>query len=86
MDIEHIETNETTIEVICGEQPCSIDRNSFFYFVENNGLNAWERNFQDASQPDMHGQQSGYLKEEQYFDLPFGSIKDDIQLFINQKK
>ena len=85
MQIELIDSDEDVLEVYVQGEPITINKDTLFAFAQKEGLNYWSTDFPDPTQPDGHGQNDGYLNKEQYFNLKFDLIIDDIQLFINQK-
>ena len=85
MQIELIDSDEDVLELYVQGEPITINKDELFSFVQKEERNYWSSDFNDPSQPDGHGQNSGYFTKEQYFDLFFDLIIDDIQLFINQK-
>ena len=79
--------DEGVIEIInYYEESFSISLNEFWNFVDKNGLNEYCDDYYDPSQSDGHGQQSGELTKEEYFEfVDENSLKNDLATFLRIK-
>jgi hypothetical protein len=83
--IDFCDSNERIIEIYYNNDFMDIDKEKLYQFVVENNLHYWVDNFYDPKESDGHGEQTGYHSFEEYFNLPFENIEDDILLYIKQK-
>jgi hypothetical protein len=83
--IEYCDSNEVVIEIYYNDSFIQILKKSLFTYVKEHQLNYWVDDFYDPKESDGHGQATGYYNFEQYFELPFEQIENDIIKYLNQK-
>ncbi len=83
--MDYCDSDESIIEIYYNEEFIQVDKINLFKYVQDNDLNYWIDNFFDPKESDA-GERTGYHSFEQYFNLPFDSIKDDILQFIKKVK
>ena len=83
--IEFCDSNEVIIEIYYNDSFIQILKQSLFTYVKEHQLNYWVDDFYDPKESDGHGQLTGYHNFEQYFELPFEHIENDIIKYLNQK-
>ena len=64
----------------------SIELDKYWSWVKRMDLNSFCENYYDPNAIDGHGQNCGYLTQEQYFNLNPSLIEDDLITYLEQKK
>lgn len=64
----------------------TIDREAFWRWVVKNELNAYFMDYFDPKERDGHGQVSGKMKRDEYFDMPYQAIKKDLTQYLKIHK
>lgn len=75
-----------TIEVFSSElyNEITIDKGDFFRWVRNKELNKWCHDYNDPGEPDGHGQKTGEYSFDEYYNLPYETIKKDLIKYIKE--
>jgi hypothetical protein len=63
-----------------------LDLQDFWKFLNDNDMLSYSSDFFDASQHDGHGQVESDYSFDDYFDLPYETIKKDLAKYIKFKK
>jgi hypothetical protein len=63
----------------------TIDKAKFWRWVVSNELNAYFKDYHDPMAFDGHGQDSGHLSEDEYFDIAYKQIKSDLIKYLTTK-
>lgn len=64
----------------------SIDLEQYWSWVKREGYNAYCDDYYDPSELDGHGQDSGHLTQEEYFNLHHSLIEQDLITYLKSKK
>lgn len=59
-----------------------LDIQKFWNWVKYNDLNTFCEDYFDPNEPDGHGQNSGTLNFDEYFDMHYELIKKDIEQYL----
>jgi hypothetical protein len=58
----------------------------FWIWIKKNEMNFFCNDFYDPSKADGHGQESGILSKDQYFDQHYDTIKADLEKYLLMPK
>jgi hypothetical protein len=64
----------------------SIELEQFWLWVKRHDLHAYCEDYHDPSERDGHGQRSGFLSQEEYFNLHNSLIEKDLITYLTTKK
>jgi hypothetical protein len=64
----------------------SIEIDQFWSWVKREGLNEYCEDYYDPNEFDGHGQSSGHLSLEEYFNLHHSLIENDLIKYLTTKK
>jgi len=70
------------------EQETSIEIKTLLYWnwITENNYNDWVSDFYSPAQHDGHGQETGTYTKEEYFNLPYETIKKDLIQYLQKPK